>query len=120
MSARAVPNSQLQRDRPESERLADRALEVADVGLRDLPVHEQRERRRIAGALDRVQHLRSPTRGLALLGVRDYTVDIAGWDAPVILGDRVLEHGSQLVDALARERGDLEHRRVADERQLSR
>src|SRR3954465_3149536 len=72
-----LPHSQLQRCAAELERLADAPLEIPKVRLWQFPVDEQGERRRIGGALQRVQHSYAVTGGLALLSIGDDPVHIA-------------------------------------------
>ena len=59
------------------------------------------------------------TRRLPLLGLGDHPVDVPRGDPPVVLLDGALQHGAQLVDALAGEGRDLQHRGVAHEVQLA-
>ena len=58
-------------------------------------------------------------RRLALLGIGDDPVDVAGGHPAVVLLDRFLQHRAQLVHALAGERRDLQDRRVTDEVELA-
>ena len=53
--------------------------------------------------------------GLGLLGGPDDVVDLAGRDAGLVGPDGVAERGVQALDALAAERRDLQHGRLADE-----
>src|SRR3954467_9595944 len=86
-----LPHSQLQRRAAELERLADAAFEITKVGVRQFPVDEERERRRIGGSLQRVEPAPAVTGRLSLLGIRDPPIDVARRHAPVVLVNGFLQ-----------------------------
>src|SRR5258706_7797470 len=114
-----LPDSQLQRGAAELERFADAAFEVPQIGLRQLAVDEERERRRVGRTLQRIEHTHAVAGRLALLRVGDHAVHIAGGHPAVILHDGLLQDGPQLVDTLAAECRDLQNWRVAHEVELA-
>ena len=111
----ALADPHLDRRGAEVELLAEPALEVAQVGRRELLVGEQGERRRVGGALRGVEHPGAVRAGLGRLGRADDLVDLPGRHPPVVVLDRVGQRRQQPVHALAGEGADLEHRRLAEE-----
>ena len=114
--ARSEPpaHPELERRRAEAEVLPDLALEVAQVGGRQVAVGEQGERGRVGRALGGVE---DPTRGRRMggLGGLQHLVQLAGGHPAVVRLDGLLQGGQQLVHAQAGEGADLEHRGVAEE-----
>ena len=114
----------LDRRRAEVERLPDRALDVAQVRLRQRPGREQRERRRVDRALGGVQDagpvLAVERRRVALLRVLIARFSFAGRDPRVVRRLGRGERGQHVPQVLAGERRELQHRRVAEERRAGR
>ena len=109
-------DAELQGRRPEPEVLTDAALEVAQVRRRQRPVGEQGEGGRVGGALGGVEDPGAGG-GLGRLGGLDDLVELPGRHPPVVGLDGLLDGREQLVDPLAGQGADLEHRGVAEERQ---
>ena len=61
------PHAELQGNRTEPETLPDGTFEIPDVRRGQVTIHEQGERGRVGGALQRVQHTEAVPCGLALL-----------------------------------------------------